>query len=122
VYGVLLLAAVLPAAAVRDAGHLVQGCRGDPHGHLLLALPTSLNWSTAWATGLVQACTGVDCRGLQPFFWNSVAMAVPAVLISTAWGALNGYVLSLWKFAAARLLFGCCCLACSCRCRWCCCR
>jgi glucose/mannose transport system permease protein len=48
----------------------------------------------------------VDCRGLQPYFWNSVAMAVPAVLISTAWGAINGYVLSMWKFKGSDVLFG----------------
>ena len=63
----------------------------------LLALPAALNgaaWGTAWSS----ACTGVDCNGLRPFFWNSVAMAVPAVMISTVWGALNGYVLSLWRF------------------------
>jgi energy-coupling factor transporter ATP-binding protein EcfA2 len=33
-------------------------------------------------------------------------MAVPAVLISTVWGALNGYVLSLWKFRGSDTLFG----------------
>lgn len=71
----------------------------------LLALPGSFNgaaWSSAWSS----ACTGVDCNGLQPFFWNSVMMAVPAVLISTVWGALNGYVLSLWKFRGSDTLFG----------------
>ena len=71
----------------------------------LLALPAALNWS-AWGTAWSSACTGVDCNGLRPFFWNSVAMAVPAVLISTVWGALNGYVLSLWKFRGSDTLFG----------------
>jgi glucose/mannose transport system permease protein len=33
-------------------------------------------------------------------------MTVPAVLISTAWGAVNGYVLSLWKFRGSETLFG----------------
>ena len=32
-------------------------------------------------------------------------MAVPAVLVSTAWGALNGYVLSMWRFRGSELLF-----------------
>ncbi len=71
----------------------------------LLALPGSLNWS-AWGTAWQSACTGVDCNGLRPFFMNSVAMAVPAVLISTVWGAVNGYVLSLWKFRGSDALFG----------------
>jgi len=104
-YALLLLAAgfflaplyVMLATSFKDAAQIRAGN--------LLSLPTSLNfeaWELAWST----ACTGVDCRGLQPYFWNSVLMAVPAVLISTAWGAINGYVLSLWKFRGSELLFG----------------
>jgi glucose/mannose transport system permease protein len=104
-YALLLLAAgfflaplyVMLVTSLKDAAQIRSGN--------LLSLPTSLNfeaWELAWAT----ACTGVDCRGLQPYFWNSVLMAVPAVLISTAWGAINGYVLSLWKFRGSELLFG----------------
>jgi glucose/mannose transport system permease protein len=70
----------------------------------LLALPQGLNWR-AWAVAWSEACTGVDCNGLRPFFWNSLSMTVPAVLISTVWGALNGYVLSLWKFRGSDTLF-----------------
>ena len=85
VYAVLALAAVfflLPLYAMlvtsfKDAQEL--------RSTSLLALPSAFN-GAAWST----ACTGVDCNGLRPFFWNSVAMAVPAVLISTVWGALNG--------------------------------
>jgi ABC-type glycerol-3-phosphate transport system permease component len=72
-------------------------------GHLL-SLPTSPSfdaWAKAWGT----ACTGVDCGGLQPFFMNSVLMVVPAVLVSTAIGALNGYVLSKWRFRGSETLF-----------------
>jgi glucose/mannose transport system permease protein len=105
VYGVLLIAAffflaprdVMLVTSFKDAEQIRSGN--------LLSLPTSLNfesWTLAWST----ACTGVDCRGLKPFFWNSVMMAVPAVLISTAWGAVNGYVLSMWKFRGSDLLFG----------------
>ena len=104
-YALLLLAAcvflaplyVMLATSLKDAAQIRAGN--------LLSLPTSFNfeaWELAWST----ACTGVDCRGLRPYFWNSVLMAVPAVLISTAWGALNGYVLSLWKFRGSELLFG----------------
>ena len=70
----------------------------------LLALPQDLNWR-AWMVAWSEACTGVDCNGLRPFFWNSLSMTVPAVLISTVWGALNGYVLSLWKFRGSDTLF-----------------
>lgn len=70
----------------------------------LLALPTTLNWES-WTLAWSTACTGAQCSGLQPYFWNSVLMAVPAVLLSTAWGAINGYVLSLWKFRGSDTLF-----------------
>jgi glucose/mannose transport system permease protein len=104
-YAMLLLAAcvflaplyVMLTTSLKDAAQIRSGN--------LLSLPASLNfeaWELAWST----ACTGVDCRGLRPYFWNSVLMAVPAVLISTAWGAVNGYVLSLWKFRGSELLFG----------------
>ena len=104
-YGLLLVAAlfflaplyVMVATSLKDAEQIRSGN--------LLSLPNSLNfeaWGLAWST----ACTGVDCRGLQPYFWNSVIMAVPAVLISTAWGAINGYVLSMWKFRGSEVLFG----------------
>ncbi|WP_051244715.1 carbohydrate ABC transporter permease [Azohydromonas australica] len=72
-------------------------------GHLL-SLPTSPSleaWSRAWSS----ACTGTDCNGLRPFFLNSVLLVVPAVLISTAIGALNGYVLSKWRFRGSELMF-----------------
>ncbi len=72
-------------------------------GHLL-SLPTAPTldaWSKAWST----ACTGVQCEGLRPFFWNSVVTVVPAVLVSTLLGALNGYVLSKWKFRGSETLF-----------------
>ena len=104
-YSLLLIAAlfflaplyVMVATSLKDAEQIRSGN--------LLSLPNSLNfesWRLAWST----ACTGVDCRGLQPYFWNSVIMAVPAVLISTAWGAINGYVLSMWKFRGSEVLFG----------------
>ena len=67
----------------------------------LPAAPSLAAWAKAWGT----ACTGTDCGGLQPFFMNSVLMVVPAVAVSTAIGALNGYVLSKWKFRGSELMF-----------------
>ena len=73
------------------------------NGHLL-SLPTDptlASWAKAWGS----ARTGIDCGGLRPFFLNSVAMVVPAVLVSTAIGSVNGYVLSKWKFRGSETLF-----------------
>ena len=52
------------------------------------------------------ACVGVRCEGLQPYVWNSVAMVVPAVIISTFLGAINGYALTKWRFRGSDLIFG----------------
>jgi glucose/mannose transport system permease protein len=70
----------------------------------LLSLPAHPNlqaWSAAWSS----ACSGVRCDGLKPFFINSLLMTVPAVLISTFIGALNGYVLTQWRFRGSEFVF-----------------
>ena len=70
----------------------------------LLDLPMSPS-GAAWAKAWSGACTGVRCEGLQPFFWNSVLMVVPAVLLSTLIGSLNGYVLAHWRFRYSEIVF-----------------
>jgi glucose/mannose transport system permease protein len=70
----------------------------------LMSLPREITlaaWSTAWSS----ACTGIQCEGLRPYFWNSVLLAVPAVLISTIIGAINGYVVAQWRFKLSNVLF-----------------
>ncbi|WP_071870448.1 carbohydrate ABC transporter permease [Atopomonas hussainii] len=71
----------------------------------LLSLPDVWvleGWIKAWGT----ACTGVSCDGIRGYFVNSAVMVLPAVALSTLLGALNGYVLSLWRFKGSELLFG----------------
>jgi len=60
----------------------------------------------AWVKAWSGACTGIRCEGVGPFFWNSFQITLPAVLISTLLGALNGYVLTQWKFRGSDLFFG----------------
>jgi glucose/mannose transport system permease protein len=74
-------------------------------GGNILALPEHLNFS-AWSNAWSSACTGTDCEGLAPYFWNSVRIVIPAVLISTLIGAFNGYVLAQWQFKGSNMLFG----------------
>lgn len=74
-------------------------------GGNMMALPQVLTfepWAKAWSTAQI----GVDPTGLKPYFWNSIKMVVPAVLISTLLGALNGYVLTKWRFRGDTILFG----------------
>ena len=59
-------------------------------------------WRAAWSSAQI----GVDPSGLRPYFWNSIAMVVPAVLLSTVLGSLNGYVLTKWQFKGHGVVFG----------------
>ena len=70
----------------------------------LLALPVAPSFA-AWAKAWSSACVGVECTGIGRFFFNSVKMVIPAVLISTLIGALNGYVLTKWTFKGANVVF-----------------
>jgi glucose/mannose transport system permease protein len=70
--------------------------------------PSLAPWIKAWSTATI----GVTNGGIRGFFWNSIRMVIPAVLLSTMIGALNGYVLSKWRFRGsdtffAMLLLGC---------------
>lgn len=71
----------------------------------MMALPqvwTVEPWLKAWSTAQI----GVEPTGLRPYFWNSISMVVPAVALSTILGALNGYVLTKWRFRGDTILFG----------------
>jgi len=59
-------------------------------------------WRSAWSTAQI----GVQPTGLKPYFLNSVLMVIPAVAISTLLGALNGYVLTKWRFRGDGIVFG----------------
>jgi glucose/mannose transport system permease protein len=77
----------------------------------MMSLPeqwTLTPWASAWSTAQI----GVAATGLRPFFLNSILMVVPAVAVSTVLRALNGYVLTKWRFRGdvwvfGLLLFGC---------------
>ncbi len=71
----------------------------------LMSLPGEIifdSWKTAWS-----GRGGIDAGNvfLRPFFWNSLKMVIPAVLISTFFGALNGYSLTKWRFKGDNILF-----------------
>ncbi|MCR9121370.1 MAG: carbohydrate ABC transporter permease [Phyllobacteriaceae bacterium] len=88
---VMLVNSVKPLAEITGGG--------------MMALPqvwTLEPWAKAWSTAQI----GVQPTGLRPYFWNSISMVVPAVAISTVLGALNGYVLTKWRFRGDTILFG----------------
>lgn len=59
------------------------------------------NWVQAWGA----YCIAGICSGIRPYMWNSLLIAIPATVISTLLGALNGYLLSLWRFRGADIIF-----------------
>jgi glucose/mannose transport system permease protein len=105
VYGTLILAGLfylLPlfVMAVTSLKSLDEIRLGN-----LLAFPDEITfdaWQIAWSS----ACTGVTCDGLKGYFLNSLLIAIPAVFISTAMGAFNGYVMTKWRFRGSELFFG----------------
>jgi glucose/mannose transport system permease protein len=70
----------------------------------LMALPVAWTvepWLTAWSTAQI----GVQPTGLKPYFINSFLLVIPAVIISTLIGALNGYILTQFKMRGSNLIF-----------------
>lgn len=78
---------------------------GEITGGNMMSLPrewTIAPWLSAWSSAQI----GVEPTGLKPYFWNSVKIVVPAVAISTMLGALNGYILTKWRFRFDTIVFG----------------
>jgi glucose/mannose transport system permease protein len=105
IYLVLLLAALfylLPfyVMAVNSVKPLSEITGGN-----MMALPQAFTfqaWRSAWSSAQI----GVEPTGLKPYFLNSILMVVPAVVISNILGALNGYVLTKWRFRGDTIIFG----------------
>ncbi|MEJ2663848.1 MAG: carbohydrate ABC transporter permease [Spirochaetia bacterium] len=76
----------------------------DIRSGTLISLPKTISFD-AWAKAWDSACTGIKCEGMKGYFLNSVQMVVPAVIMSTAIGAVNGYVFSKWRFKGSETFF-----------------
>lgn len=63
--------------------------------------PTFEYWVKAWSS----ACTGRDCNGLAPGFFNSAKITLISVPISIVVAMLNGYALSFWRYKGSELFF-----------------
>jgi glucose/mannose transport system permease protein len=72
----------------------------------LISLPQTFRLE-AWADAWSSYCIAGTCEGMQRNFMNSLWMTIPATIISTLLGAINGYVLSKWRFKGSEVLFTC---------------
>jgi glucose/mannose transport system permease protein len=75
--------------SIKDLDAIRDGNIFFPPAH-----PTLAPWYKAWFT----ACTGLECRGISPNFWNSVKITVPSVIVSIAVAMTTGYSLANWPF------------------------
>ena len=65
-------------------------------------LPTGFNLG-AWADALQPPLQ--NSGGIASGLVNSLEMTIPAVVISSVWGSINGYILSKWRFRGSDTLF-----------------
>lgn len=76
----------------------------DVAQHGIIAFPERFTlepFVRAWT----RTCVAGRCTGIAPNFFNSLLIAIPATIIATVLGALNGYILSKWRFPGADAVF-----------------
>lgn len=104
IYGVLLLTVLFYLMPLVVMILTSLKSMDDIRAGNLMTLPQQ--WQTdAWAKAWSSACTSIRCDGVKGYFLNSLFITIPAVLISTVLGSLNGYVLSKWQFRGSNLFF-----------------
>jgi glucose/mannose transport system permease protein len=67
------------------------------------SLPSGINFESfqaAWS-----GIPGKGLRGLSGNLLNSIYLTIPATIISSLLGSINGYVLSKWKFRGSNVIF-----------------
>ena len=104
VYAVLIITSayyliplyVMVITSVKDLDTIRDGNIFVPTMH-----PTFAPWVKAWS----EACTGLNCHGLAPGFWNSVKITVPSVIVSIAVASVSGYSLANWPFKFGEFFF-----------------
>ncbi|MCZ3374368.1 carbohydrate ABC transporter permease [Rhizobium sp. AG207R] len=76
----------------------------DFRGQSIISWPGA--WSFyAWTKAWGEACIGTRCVGLKAYYLNSFLIVVPAAIISTTLGAINGFALSKLRLPGGNLLF-----------------
>ena len=98
-YAALAFAAVLVLLPVYVllVASFKSGGEADPSRAWALPESWTLDaWREAW---------NGEQYGLLPYLENSLKLVIPATIISTILGSLNGFVLSRWRFPGADLVF-----------------
>ncbi|NJM29327.1 MAG: carbohydrate ABC transporter permease [Rhizobiales bacterium] len=67
----------------------------DPAGNIVTR---QAEWWHPWYRAWFEVCTGLECKGISPNFWNSVIITIPSVIVSIAVAITTGYALANWPF------------------------
>ena len=67
------------------------------------AAQTSLMWQLPQAASFDSF--GQAWQAISPNFMNSIKVAVPAAVLSSVLGSMNGYILAKWRFRGSETLF-----------------
>jgi glucose/mannose transport system permease protein len=102
IYAVLIVAAafflfpvlLLLATSFKSYSEVNLATMWNPPSHLSLD-----SFREAWFGNPAKGT-----RGLSINFWNSMKLVIPGTILATMVGAVNGYVLSKWKFRGADVL------------------
>jgi len=70
----------------------------------VINFPQSFSFDS-YVRAWTHACVSGTCDGLAPNFVNSLIITVPATAATTIIGAMNGYVLSKWRFPGSDFIF-----------------
>lgn len=67
----------------------------------------NVSLSTMWhlPTQISAGGFGEAWNKLSPSLWNSFQLTIPATILSSILGSINGYIFSKWKFPGANYLF-----------------
>ena len=104
IYAFLIIAAIFFLIPLGVMLMTSMKSMNEIRGGNIFALPTEPTfdyWVKAWSS----ACTGRDCFGLAPGFFNSVKITVISVPISIIVAMLSGYSLSFWKYRGSEVFF-----------------
>ena len=109
VYSFLILTAlyflaplyIVIITSFKDLDHIRDGNIFWPQ----LAYPDGIHFYDPWRRAWWEVCTGLECHGISPNFWNSVKVTVPSVVVSVAVAITTGYALSNWPFKMSEAFF-----------------
>jgi glucose/mannose transport system permease protein len=103
IYGALVIAAAIYLLPALIVVFNVFRTSADVARDGVIAFPERFSFD-AFGKVWNETCVSGTCAGIKANFYNSLKITIPSTIITTALGAVNGYVLSKWKFRGANFI------------------